>query len=228
MDVEKPDEPSEVPPAPAAKVQDPCLDAARHLHSLGVPTLSVDLSVNSMGVKTPRGLPSRWGACRLDNCLEEYVKPRHNSLAMITGSASDVYAVDVDLKDNGAAAFQEMLEENGCLPSDTPTERMGSGGMHLLFSLRASLDAGLISGGSRNKLKWRGRGDTGSEGPKKVGIDTRGDGGMLYCAPSSYVAADGTRLAYTWLEEIEPDRSNLRSMPQWLISFINGKGAAAT
>jgi hypothetical protein len=224
MDVEKPDE---VPPAPAAEVQDPCLDAARHLHSLGVPTLSVDLSTNSMGVKTPRGLPSRWGACRLDNCLEEYVKPRHNSLAMITGSASDVYAVDVDLKDDGAAAFQEMLEENGCLPSDTPTERTGSGGMHLLFSLKASLDAGLISGGSRNKLKWRGRGDTGSEGPKKVGIDARGDGGMLYCAPSSYDAADGTRLAYAWLEEIEPDRSNLRSMPQWLISFINGEGAAA-
>jgi hypothetical protein len=136
MDVEKPDEPSEVPPAPAAAVQDSCLDAAHHFHSLGVPTLSVDLSVNSMGVKTPRGLPSRWGTCRLDNCLEEYVKPRHNSLAMITGSASDVYAVDVDLKDKGAAAFQEMLEENGCLPSDTPKERTGSGGVHLLFSLR--------------------------------------------------------------------------------------------
>jgi hypothetical protein len=189
--------------------------------------MSVDLSVNSMGVKTPGGLPMRWVACRLDNCLKEYVKPRHNSLAMITGSASDVYAVDVDLKDNGAVTFQEMLEENGCLPSDTPTERSGSGGMHLFFSLKASLDAGLISGGSRNKLKWRGRGYTRSEGPKKFGIDTRGNGGMLYCAPSSYAAADGTQLTYTWLEGIEPDRSNLQSMPQWLISFINGEGAAA-
>jgi hypothetical protein len=174
MDVEKPDEPSEVPSAPTAEVQDPCLDAARHLHSLGVPTMSMDLSVNSTGVKTPRGLPLRWVACRLDNCLKEYVKPRNNSLAMITGSASDVYAVDVDLKDNGAAAFQEMLEENGCLPSDTPTEQTGSGGMHLLFLLKESLDAGLISGGSRNKLKWRGQGDRGTEG-QRVGIDTRGD-----------------------------------------------------
>jgi hypothetical protein len=218
MDVEKLGEPPEAPPTPAAEVQDKCLDAAEYFHSLGVPTLSVDLSVDSMGIKTPRGLPSGWRACRLHNCLEEYVKPKHNSLAMITGSASDVYAVDVDLKDHGMAAFEEMLVENGALPSDTPKERTGSGGVHLLFSLNASMEAGLINGGSRNKLKLK---------SQRVGIDTRGDGGMLYCAPSCYATADGAQRAYTWLEEIKPDRSNLRSMPQWLISFINGEGAAA-
>jgi hypothetical protein len=51
-------------------------------------------------------------------------------------------------------------------------------------------------------------------------------GGMLYTAPSSYVGLDGTLRRYMWDQEILPDRSNLRAVPDWLIYILNDGGEA--
>jgi hypothetical protein len=197
---------------------DKCVAAARHFHSLGIPACTLDLFVNKDGVKKPRNFTDGWKECRLDNCLQKHVKRGRNSLAIMTGSESDCYVVDIDLSGGGDVAFGQMVEENDSLPDDTPCEQTGRGGLHLFFSLAALTQAGLISGGNRQGLTWR---------KKKVGIDTRGDGGLIYCDPSSYRALDGEERRYEWIQEILKDRSNLRAMPDFLIAVINGEGAAA-
>jgi hypothetical protein len=197
---------------------DKCFEAARRFHKLGFPVCTLDLSVNKEGKKKPHNFTDGWKDCRLDNCLQKHVKRGRNTLAIRTGSESDCYVVDIDVSGGGDIAFSEMVEQYDVLPDDTPHERTGNGGVHLFFCLSASMQAGLISGGCRIGLTWN---------EEKVGIDTRGDGGLIFCDPSSYRALNGEERRYEWIEEILEDRSNLRAMPEWLIAVINGEGAAA-
>jgi hypothetical protein len=183
---------------------DKCVEAAHRFHKLGIPACTLDLFVNKEGKKIPHIFTDGWKDCRLDNCLQKHVKRGRNTLALRTGSESDCYVVDIDMSGGGDIAFKEMVEEFDGLPDDTPCEQTGNGGLHLFFSLAASMQAGLISGGNRQGLTWR---------KNKVGIDTRGDGGLIFCDPSSYRALDGEERRYEWIQEILEDRSNLRAMP---------------
>jgi hypothetical protein len=149
-------------------------------------TLELDVYMNGQGQekKKPLGLRGDWASkCDLSTCLQRWVQPRRGCLAMVT-AASDIYAIDIDSKDDGGKAFDEMIAEHGGLPVDTPWEWTGHRpGRHFLFSLSKSKEAGLRSGSSRNGLQYKGR---------KVGIDTRGEGGLLFVGPSSYRGLDGT------------------------------------
>jgi hypothetical protein len=197
---------------------DKCVEAARRFYRLGIPACTLDMFVNTEGKKKPRNFTTGWEKCDLDNCLHKHVKRGRNTLAIRTGSESDCYVVDIELSGSGDIAFSEMVEEFDGLPEDTTCERTGSGGLHLFFSLAASKQAGLISGGNRQGLMWQ---------KNKVGIDTRGDGGLIFCDPSSYTGSGGKERRYEWIQEILDDRSNLRAIPEWLIAVINGEGAAA-
>ncbi|GAQ91604.1 hypothetical protein KFL_008160040 [Klebsormidium nitens] len=184
---------------------DPILAAAHHFHELGVVTLTHDLQEkrfpNGEVRKVPGRWPSRkpWNEANLGNCLQE----SRNTIAIVT-EASDILAVDVDVKDGGFQAVERMLEEHGLFLEDTPRLTTGNGGMHVLFSLSQSAEAGLRNCANRKRIRYKG---------EPVGIDVRGRGGMLYTAPSSYVGLDGTCRCYEWDQEILPDRSNLRAPP---------------
>ncbi|GAQ92412.1 hypothetical protein KFL_010100016 [Klebsormidium nitens] len=110
-----------------------------------------------------------------------------------------------------------MLKDHGGFLEDTPRLNTGNGGLHILFSLSQSEQAGLRNCSNRAWIRYEG---------KAVGIDVRGRGGMLYTAPSSYVGLDGTLRCYTWDHEILPDRSNLRATPDSLVAILNGSGEA--
>jgi hypothetical protein len=166
--------------------------------------------------KVPCRCPKSWTRANLGNCLKEFVKPGRNTIAIVT-EASDIYAVDVDVKDGGFEALERMLEEHGGFLEDTPRLTTGNGGMHILFSLSQSAEANLRNCANREKIRYQG---------EKVGIDTRGRGGMLYTAPSSYVGLDGRRRSYEWDQEILRDRSNLRAAPEWLVTILNESGEA--
>ncbi|GAQ91319.1 hypothetical protein KFL_007640060 [Klebsormidium nitens] len=208
-------------PRPAG---DRCAAAARHLHGLGVASLTFNMKVwsNDKGEekKGPLGLMRDWGnKCDLDNCLREGVRPGRSCLAIVT-EASDIYALDVDTKDGGGEAFERMLAEHGPLPDDTPWEWTGNRpGRHFFFSLSQSKAAGLLSGAGRARLTYKG---------EKVGLDTRGEGGMLFVGPSSYKGLDGAVRRYEWVQEIAPDRANLRAIPLWLTAIINSSDAPAS
>jgi hypothetical protein len=118
----------------------------------------------------------------------------------------------VDVKDEGFEALERMLKEHGDFLENTPRLNTGNGGLHILFSLSESEQAGLLNYNNRARIRYKG---------EAVGIDVRERGGMLYTAPSSYVGLDGTLRCYKWDQEILPDRSNRRAIPEWLVSIPN-------
>ncbi|GAQ92370.1 hypothetical protein KFL_009960010, partial [Klebsormidium nitens] len=202
---------------------DPILAAAHYFHGLGIVTITHDLKeIDDKGKirKVPCRWPTEksWKQANLSNCLQEFAKPGRNSIAIVT-ERSDIYAVDVDVKDGGFDALEQMVDEHDNFPEDTPRQTTGNGGMHVLFSLSQSQEAGLLNCSNRSRIRYKG---------KEVGIDVRGKGGMLYSAPSSYTGLDGTLRRYEWDHEILPDRSNLRAVPDWLISILNASGEAPT
>lgn len=75
---------------------------------------------------------------------------------MVTG-ASDIYALHVEANDGGLEAFEQMTKKRGLLPADTPRARTGNGGLHILFSLSASLEAGLKDGRNKARISFEGR-----------------------------------------------------------------------
>ncbi|GAQ88995.1 hypothetical protein KFL_004770030 [Klebsormidium nitens] len=194
---------------------DPILAAAHHFHSLGVVTVTLDLDeeCNRAGeVKKSAKRLGAWSQANYGNCLsEEFAKPGRNSIAIVT-EASDIFAVDVDVKDGGFKALERMLEEHGGFVDDTPRVTTGNGGLHILFSLSKSEKAGLRNSRNRARIWYKG---------ERVGIDIRGRGGMLYTAPSRYQGLDGELRRYEWDHEIHPNRSNLRAIPDWLIAILN-------
>jgi hypothetical protein len=133
---------------------------------------------------------------------------------MVTG-ASDIYALDVDASDGGLEAFERMAAEHGSLPGDTPMATTGNGGLHILFSLPASVEAGLKERTNKAHISYKG---------EAVGIDTRGEGWLLYIEPSRFRGCHGTRRSYHWEYAVAEDRSNLKAMLAWLIDVLNSTG----
>ncbi|GAQ87621.1 hypothetical protein KFL_003660010, partial [Klebsormidium nitens] len=130
--------PSPALEAPVPRI-DPILAAAHHFHSLGVVTVTHDLQETRFSKGQVRKKPCNWGSeskpwkeADLTNCLSEFAKPGRNSIAILT-EKSDIYALDVDVKDGGYEALELMLEEHGGFQEDTPRLTTGNGGFHILF-----------------------------------------------------------------------------------------------
>lgn len=101
------------------------------------------------------------------------------------------FVLDVDPENGGDVSLAALLAEHGPLPT-TPTQRTGSGGTHYLF--RAPFPV------------------SNSAGRVAPGLDIRGDGGQIVCAPS--VSARG---AYTWL--VSP-ATPFADAPAWLLERL--------
>lgn len=82
-----------------------------------------------------------------------------------TGLHAGVWTLDVDPKNGGDLALQELVKEHGELP-DTYTVRTGSGGRHLFWELPPDFTP------------------TNSPGSLPAGLDVRGEGGFVVGAPS--------------------------------------------
>jgi hypothetical protein len=201
---------------------DPILAAAHFFHGLGIVTITHDLQEKRFPNGQVRKVPCRWGSLKpwkeanLSNCLSEFAKSGRKSIAIVT-EKSDIFALDVDVMDGGFEALERMLDEHDNFPVDTPRLTTGNGGLHILFSLSPSEEAGLLNCSNRTRIRYTG---------EAVGIVIRGEGGLLYTAHSSYTGLDGTLRRYEWDHEILPDRSNLRAVPDWLISILNDGGEA--
>lgn len=123
------------------------------------------------------------------------------NIGMAMGPASGVFAVDVDPRNGGDLALEELQAKHGRLP-DTINAMTGGGGQHLLF-----------------------RFDPGRALPGKLGkgIDIKGDGGYIVVEPS--VHASG--VAYAWEAEGDPIYGAISApAPAWL--FANGVAPGAT
>lgn len=82
-----------------------------------------------------------------------------------TGSVSGWDVLDIDVRGGGIEAWQQLREQYGEVPNETPVARTPSGGRHYYFR--------------------HADGVTNRRGALPVGIDVRGDGGYVLLAPSA-------------------------------------------
>lgn len=98
-----------------------------------------------------------------------------SNIGIATGEKSNVFVLDVDVKDGGLASLAALEAEHGALPA-TPQQDTPTGGKHFMFRP----PVGMVVKNSARKLA--------------PGLDVRGEGGQIVAAPSTH--PNGGR--YTW------------------------------
>ena len=113
-----------------------------------------------------------------------------NGFAVITGFTHMV--VDFDLKHSPPQAIYDVLNESCNAVERTP------GGYHFWFLL------------DEHSATYKNKADVCWDNVAIEGLDIRSKGGICYCAPSHYVAANGSVKQYTWMRG---DLSTASTMP---------------
>lgn len=113
------------------------------------------------------------------------------NIGMAMGSASGMFAVDVDPRHGGDVTIEDLQKRLGAFP-DTVNAMTGGGGQHHLF-----------------------RFDPAKRLPGKLGpgVDVKGEGGYIVVEPSTHASG----LSYAWEAEGDPlDGGTLAEAPEWL------------
>ena len=118
------------------------------------------------------------------------------NVAIRTGSESGVFVVDIDTKNDGRQTLLQLIDEHGEWPA-TVEEVIGGGGAHIFFRHPGHKIT------SRDNVR--------------PGLDVKGDGGYVVCAPSRHISG-GT---YRWDECRGPDEIELADAPQWLLELVS-------
>ena len=124
-----------------------------------------------------------------------------NNIGIITGNCSGrVFAVDLDTHSKPDAALWwscclDLQEKAGEL--ETPTQRTGGGGLQILFRAPEGWNPPTIK--------------------TSIGVDIRGVGGFIVCAPSMHES--GKR--YQWIEDQEPWNLEIAEAPKYLCEQID-------
>ncbi len=146
---------------------------------------------------------ARWGATTDPNAIQRYWQQFPEALlGVTTGSDSGFFVIDADVAttgghaDDGASVLRGWIKEHGPLPA-TIEAWTPSGGWHVYFKWPNNLDV-------RN-----------SESKIALGIDVRGEGGMVLAPPT--VKPGGTS-AYRWKNP--PGFFELAECPEWLLDKI--------
>jgi hypothetical protein len=108
---------------------------------LGYPVFSGKITWNPQTGKKRFKFPKDWPTCTLANCIESFVRDSDDAL-MINTTRCDLLGVDIDVKDNGMAAWAALEQAHGG-PVQAPKVRTGLGGGHVYFSFNKSVAAGL-------------------------------------------------------------------------------------
>jgi len=124
------------------------------------------------------------------------------NIGIITGEPSGIVVVDVDPRNGGVDALDDLQRKLGKLP-ETWTVLTGGGGYHYYFKYPVGV-----------KL------------PKELcpGVDIKGDGGMVLAPGSLHVS--GKR--YEWEISSSPGEVELADLPQWVISYAANTRTTAT
>jgi len=191
---------------------------AKRLQAAGYTVIGIHIGYDVVKAKKTIRFKQNWQTARMDTCLQNMFANDDQGLALVTGEASDLLAVDLDApkaKDielgvgNAIKVVNDLADQYGLHPS-TPTATTPTGGMHMLFSLSKSLQEGLKSAANASKCA-------------NLTLDCRGDRGCLICHPSTVPYPDGPK-QYTWTKPIVPV-TDLQAAPSWLIHLLNQRGS---
>src|SRR3990167_445628 len=121
----------------------------------------------------------------------------NQNIAIATGKVSDIFVLDVDVKDgkNGDEVLAELESEHGELPH-TIESLTCSGGRHIYF-------------------KYPKEKKVGCRTDVRTGLDVRGDGGYVIAPPST---CEGK--PYTWELSHHYEETILADAPDWLLDLI--------
>ncbi len=120
------------------------------------------------------------------------------NVAIVTGKVSGLVVLDVDPQHGGDDSLMELERRYGALP-ETVESISGGGGRHVYFRHPG--------GELRNRVALA------------MGIDLRGDGGMIVAPPS--IHPNGRR--YEWEVSHHPDDVPLAQIPSWLLALARGE-----
>ncbi len=137
----------------------------------------------------------KWQKCATTEAtqiIEWWSKWPDSNIAIATGEASGLLAIDIDPRHGGDETLRGLIEAHGELP-DTKVAATGGGGFHSLFIYP-------IDSNIRNSV-----------GRLGAGIDVRGEGGYIIVPPSVHKSGN----LYKWLKDF-----TLAPLPQWLFKRL--------
>ncbi len=134
----------------------------------------------------------------LDRIVDSYCNPQKrtkSNLGILTGRPSNIFVIDVDIKDNGMEGWQKLIDGKVIT---TMTAITTSGGFHYIFRYEDRLD---IFASTKRAIIFDGI---------KYGIDFQTNGAQIIIYPSCY---DGKQYQLDFEQRIE-------EMPEWLFEKL--------
>lgn len=179
-------------------------DAAQALATLGLHVVPVDGAT-----RFPRGLNDWGGAATTDPATIDRWwegKFRDRGVGIVTGPASKVWVIDVDIKDGkqGRQSLEALEATHGKLPP-TVTAITTTGGRHLYFRWDANHPIRNVQEGPGNRHM-----------PLGPDIDIRGDGGFVVAPPT----INPRHGAYRWIAGRDPWSHQVADAPAWLYGLL--------
>lgn len=149
-----------------------------------------------------------WGMSNNPDTIKaNWRKYPDSNVCIVTGEFSKLFVVEVDTKDghklleDGQVVLDRLIAANGGEWPDTRICQTPSGGKHYYFVYPECQEGQYII--IRNSASKLG-----------LGIDVRGDGGMVLAPPS---IKPGVNLQYQW---ISAEGVGIRKAPQWLLDLV--------
>ena len=141
--------------------------------------------------RTPNGLKDASTDTKVIN--EWWEKWPDSNIGLPTGSVSNWFVIDVDLKSGGLESWADLQDQHSSA-SDTLVSRTGGGGNHYVYQLN-----GHDIKNSANQLGQ--------------GIDIRSEGGYVVVSPSIHASQE----RYEWLGDL----SDIKPVPDWVIEKLS-------
>ena len=160
-------------------------------------------------------MPRGWQKFTIDDSIKHNITKKHNGLATVTGSISNIIVIDID--DNGH--WKQFLADNKQKEPKTVKAKTGSGGYHLYFQydnkckdIKSNTCCfGKQSGNHSNELEG-----------KDYNIDCRTNGGCIIMPPTTYKDNNtGNQTQYKWIRSITANK--LAKFPDWMFKLIVNK-----
>jgi hypothetical protein len=164
------------------------------------------------GEDNPDGSGLKWGmTCDHDKLRYYYGQKPRAGVGIPTGPINDIFVVETDVREaghrgDGEAALAILVAANGALP-DTLMARSPSGSIHRYY--RWPRDGGAPIKNSSNSIRL-------PDGTTALGVDVRGDGGMVVAPPTR--RGDGV---YVWINWWTP----IADAPDWLVAACRAASA---